>query len=45
MNRDRNRELAADYFQSTMIREPPVLHGNSSNLEEVVSSEEAHGAT
>jgi hypothetical protein len=37
-------ELAADYFQSTMTCKPPMLRGDSSNLEEVVSSEEAYGA-
>jgi hypothetical protein len=37
-------ELAADYFQSTMICKPPMLRGDSSNLEEVVSGEEAYGA-
>jgi len=37
-------ELAADYFQSTMTCKPPILHGESSNLEEVVSGEEAYGA-
>jgi hypothetical protein len=37
-------ELAADYFQSTKACSPPVFRGDSSNLEEVVSSEEAHGA-
>ena len=37
-------ELAADYFQSTMTCKPPLFHGDSSDLEEVVSSEEAYGA-
>ena len=38
-------ELAADYFQSTMTCKSPMLHGDSSDLEEVVSGEEAYGAT
>jgi len=37
-------ELAADYFQSTMTCKPPMLRGDSSDLEEVVSGEEAYGA-
>ncbi len=37
-------ELAADYFQRTMPCKPPVLRGDSSDLEEVVSGEEAYGA-
>ena len=37
-------ELAADYFQSEMTCKPPVLHWDSSDLEEVVSGEEAYGA-
>ena len=36
-------DLAADYFQGTMTG-PPTLPRDSSDLEEVVSGEEAHGA-
>jgi hypothetical protein len=37
-------ELAADYFQSTMTCKLPMLRGDSSDLEEAVSGEEAYGA-
>ena len=37
-------ESAADYFQSTMTCKPAVLRGDSSDLEEAVSGEEAYGA-